>query len=240
MITLRPAHERGHANHGWLDSWHSFSFADYYDPGHVHWGPLRVINEDRVAAGRGFGTHGHRDMEIISYVLDGALGHQDSMGNKASIVPGEVQRMSAGTGVQHSEFNHSETGTTHFLQIWIIPDKLGVAPSYDQKTFGDEEKRGRLRMVVSPDGAEGSVAIQQDARMYAGLFDGDERAELALGNGRLAYVHVIRGHVDVNGRRVSAGDALMMQAEPQVSIANGVEAEVLVFDLPEQGWEPVH
>ena len=240
MITLRPAHERGHANHGWLDSWHSFSFADYYDPGHVHWGPLRVINEDRVAAGRGFGTHGHRDMEIISYVLDGALGHQDSMGNKASIVPGEVQRMSAGTGVQHSEFNHSETGTTHFLQIWIIPDKLGIAPSYDQKTFGEEEKRGRLRVVVSPDGAEGSVAIQQDARMYAGLFDGDERAELSLGNGRLAYVHVIRGHVDVNSRRVSAGDALMMRAEAQVAIANGVEAEVLVFDLPEQGWEPVH
>ncbi len=238
MITLRPAKERGHANHGWLDSWHSFSFADYYDPAHVHWGPLRVINEDRVAAGRGFGTHGHRDMEIVSYVLDGALGHQDSMGNKASIVPGEVQRMSAGTGVQHSEFNYSETGTTHFLQIWIIPNKLGIKPSYDQKTFGDEEKRGRLRVVVSPDGAEGSVAIQQDARMYAGLFDGAEKADLSLDDGRLAYVHVVRGEVKVNGRRVSAGDALMMQAEAQVSIANGNKAEVLVFDLPETGWEP--
>ncbi|MBO9542872.1 pirin family protein, partial [bacterium] len=174
MITLRPAAERGHANHGWLDSWHSFSFAEYFDPDHVHWGPLRVINEDRVAAGQGFGTHGHRDMEIISYVLEGALGHKDSMGNVESITPGEVQRMSAGTGVTHSEFNYDSNGTTHFLQIWILPDRTGITPGYEQKRFDDSEKRGRLRLVVSPDGADGSVRIHQDARMYAGLFDGAE------------------------------------------------------------------
>ncbi len=238
MITLRAAKERGHANHGWLDSWHSFSFANYYDPEHIHFGPLRVINEDKVAAGQGFGTHGHRDMEIVSYVLNGSLGHQDSMGNKASIVPGEVQRMSAGTGVQHSEFNYDKQGQTHFLQIWIIPNKLGVQPTYEQKTYGDEEKRGKLRLVVSPDGAEGSVTIHQDARMYAGLFDGDEQAELLVGKGRLAYVHAVSGQLDVNGRRLSAGDALMMQAEPLVTVGNGTDAEVLVFDLPEEGWEP--
>ena len=232
MITLRPAHERGHANHGWLDSWHSFSFAGYRDDDHVHWGPLRVINEDRVAAGRGFGEHGHRDMEIISYVLDGALGHKDSMGTSSSIVPGDVQRMSAGTGVQHSEFNHSETGTTHFLQIWIIPAANGVEPSYAQKNFPAEEKRGRLKLVVSPDGAEGSVSIHQDARMYAGLFDGAESAELALDAGRLAYVHVARGEALVNGRSLAAGDALLYRDETQVSIAQGSGAEVLVFDLP--------
>ncbi len=232
MITFRPAGERGHANHGWLDSWHSFSFAGYRDDDHVHWGPLRVINEDRVAAGRGFGEHGHRDMEIISYVLDGALGHKDSMGTSSSIVPGDVQRMSAGTGVQHSEFNHSETGTTHFLQIWIIPAANGVEPSYAQKNFPAEEKRGRLKLVVSPDGAEGSVSIHQDARMYAGLFDGAESAELALDAGRLAYVHVARGEALVNGRTLAAGDALLYRDETQVSIAQGSGAEVLVFDLP--------
>ena len=232
MITFRPAGERGHANHGWLDSWHSFSFAGYRDDDHVHWGPLRVINEDRVAAGRGFGEHGHRDMEIISYVLDGALGHKDSMGTSSSIVPGDVQRMSAGTGVQHSEFNHSETGTTHFLQIWIIPAANGVEPSYAQKNFPAEEKRGRLKLVVSPDGAEGSVSIHQDARMYAGLFDGAESAELALDAGRLAYVHVARGEALVNGRTLAAGDALLYRDETQVSIAQGRGAEVLVFDLP--------
>ena len=232
MITFRPAGERGHANHGWLDSWHSFSFAGYRDDDHVHWGPLRVINEDRVAAGRGFGEHGHRDMEIISYVLDGALGHKDSMGTSSSIVPGDVQRMSAGTGVQHSEFNHSEPGTTHFLQIWIIPAANGVEPSYAQKNFPAEEKRGRLKLVVSPDGAEGSVSIHQDARMYAGLFDGAESAELALDAGRLAYVHVARGEALVNGRTLAAGDALLYRDETQVSIAQGSGAEVLVFDLP--------
>jgi redox-sensitive bicupin YhaK (pirin superfamily) len=232
MITLRPAGERGHANHGWLDSWHSFSFAGYNDPAHVHWGPLRVINEDRVAAGRGFGEHGHRDMEIISYVLDGALGHKDSMGTSSSIVPGDVQRMSAGTGVQHSEFNYSEAGATHFLQIWIIPDKQGVAPSYAQQNFSAADKRGKLRLVASPDGQDDSVTIHQDARMYAGLFDGAESAELPLAEGRLGYVHVARGEVAVNGRTLVAGDALLYADESLVSIASGKDAEVLVFDLP--------
>jgi len=235
MIIPRPAAERGHANHGWLDSWHSFSFAGYQDPAHVHWGPLRVINEDRVAAGQGFGTHGHRDMEIISYVLEGALAHRDSMGNGASIHPGEVQRLSAGTGITHSEYNHSRTGTTHFLQIWIIPDRQGIKPSYDQRRFDEAEKRGRLRLVASGDGAEGSVRIQQDARMHAGLFDGDEAATLALAPGRLGYVHVARGTVEVNGHALGAGDAIKLRDEPQVLIRGGRDAEVLVFDLPPLG-----
>ena len=233
MITLRPAAERGHANHGWLDSWHSFSFADYFDPEHVHWGPLRVINEDRVAAGQGFGTHGHRDMEIISYVLQGALGHKDSMGNAASITPGEVQRMSAGTGITHSEYNYDSTGTTHFLQIWLLPDRAGITPGYEQKRFDAAEKRGRLRLVVSPDGAEGSVGIHQDARMYAGLFDAQESASLALDAGRLGYVHLVRGRALVNGQPLQAGDALKYQDERQVVIEQGQDAEVLVFDLPQ-------
>ena len=232
MFVIRHAADRGHANHGWLDSHHSFSFADYRDEDHMNFGPLRVINEDRVAAGAGFGTHSHRDMEIISYVLDGALGHKDSMGTSSSIVPGDVQRMSAGTGVQHSEFNYSETGTTHFLQIWIIPSAVGVAPSYAQKHFPVDEKRGRLRLVISPDGAEGSVVIHQDARMYAGLFDGDETAALALAPGRLGYVHVARGELVVNGRTLSAGDALLYRDAETVEIQQGRNAEVLVFDLP--------
>jgi redox-sensitive bicupin YhaK (pirin superfamily) len=232
MITLRPAAERGHADHGWLDSWHSFSFAEYHDPRHVHWGPLRVINEDRIQPGRGFGTHGHRDMEIVSYVISGALGHKDSMGNAASIVPGEVQRMSAGTGVTHSEYNHDAQGTTHFLQIWIIPDRMGVSPGYAQRSYTDEEKRGRLRLVISPDGADDSVTIQQDARMYAGLFDGEERATLDLAESRLGYVHVVRGEVTVNGRALKAGDALLYRDEPRIAIEQGRDAEVLVFDLP--------
>lgn len=232
MITVRPAAERGHANHGWLDSWHSFSFAGYHDPNHVHWGPLRVINEDRVQPGRGFGTHGHRDMEIISYVISGALGHKDSMGNAASIVPGEVQRMSAGTGVTHSEYNHDTRGTTHFLQIWIIPDRTGVTPGYAQRSYTDEDKRGRLRLVVSPDGADDSVTIHQDARMYAGLFDGDERATLDLAEGRLGYLHVVRGNVLVNDHVLRAGDALLYRDEPRIEIEGGHDAEVLAFDLP--------
>lgn len=232
MITLRPAAERGHADHGWLDSWHSFSFAGYNDPRHVRWGPLRVINEDRVQAGQGFGTHGHRDMEIISYVLEGALGHRDSMGNESSIVPGEVQRMSAGTGVTHSEFNHSRDGTTHFLQIWIIPARVGVAPSYEQKTYSDADKRGRLRLIVSPDGRDGSVGMNQDALLFAGLFDGDDAASHELAAGRLGYVHVARGRVTVNGHALSAGDALLYRDESHVTIAEGAGAEVLVFDLP--------
>jgi len=232
MITLRPAAERGHGDHGWLDSWHSFSFAEYRDAAHVHWGPLRVINEDRVQPGRGFGKHGHSDMEIISYVLDGALGHADSMGNQSTIVPGEVQRMSAGTGVTHSEFNHSQSGVTHFLQIWVIPSKTGVTPSYEQRAFPEQEKRGRLRVVVSPDGRDGSVGIHQDAIMLSGLFDGGERSEWPIAAGRLGYVHVARGDVTVNGNRLSAGDALLFQDEPLVKIADGNRAEVLVFDLP--------
>ena len=232
MIALRPAAERGHANHGWLDSWHSFSFAGYHNDNHVHWGPLRVINEDCVQPGRGFGTHGHRDMEIISYVIEGALGHKDSMGNAASIVPGEVQRMSAGNGITHSEYNHDANGTTHFLQIRIIPSTTGIAPGYAQQTFTDADKRGRLRLVVSPDAAEGSVSIHQDARMYAGLFDGDERATLDLAEGRLGYVHVVRGEVTVNGHALKAGDALLYRDESRIEISSGIDAEVLVFDLP--------
>src|SRR5689334_6993670 len=193
MSDLRRSSERGHANHGWLDSYHSFSFADYHDPRHMGFGPLRVINEDRVSPGSGFGTHGHRDMEIISYVLDGALAHKDSMGNGSTIVPGDVQRMSAGTGVRHSEFNENKSGVTHFLQIWIEPAATGIAPSYEQKHFDEKEKRGRLRLIASPDGAEGSVKIHQDARVYAGLFDGAESAQLALGRARKGYVHVARG-----------------------------------------------
>ncbi len=232
MIALRAANDRGHAEHGWLESWHSFAFADYRDNEHVHWGPLRVINEDRVQAGQGFGTHGHRDMEIISYVIDGALAHRDSMGTGATIVPGEIQRMSAGTGVTHSEYNHEKERLTHFLQIWIIPKFTGIKPGYEQKAFSNEEKRGRLRLVGSPDGAEGSVTIHQDVRLYAGLFDGSENATLAIAPGRLAYVHVVRGAVTVNGRVLQAGDALRYRDEALVSIEAGQDAEVLVFDLP--------
>jgi redox-sensitive bicupin YhaK (pirin superfamily) len=235
MITLRPAHERGHAQHGWLDSWHSFSFAEYQDPQHVHWGPLRVINEDRVQPGQGFGTHSHRDMEIISYVIEGALAHKDSMGNGKAIVPGEVQRMSAGRGVTHSEYNADLEVVSHFLQIWIIPRLAGIAPSYEQKAFPEAEKRGQLRLVASPDGADGSVTIHQDARMYAGLFDGAEAARLALAPGRLGYVHMVQGEAVVNGQRLVAGDALKYADEPVVSIEQGTRAEVLVFDLPPRG-----
>jgi len=234
MITKRPANERGHAEHGWLDSWHSFSFDDYRDPEHVHWGPLRVINDDRIQPGQGFGTHGHRDMEIITYVIEGSLGHKDSMGTGASIVPGEVQRMSAGSGVTHSEYNHDAEGVTHLLQIWIIPKYTGVTPSYEQKTFTDAEKRGRLRQVASPDGVDGSVTIHQDARMYAGLFDGDEAATLALGSDRLGYVHMVKGSAVVNGHAISAGDALLYDVEEnEVRIERGSGAELLVFDLPQ-------
>jgi redox-sensitive bicupin YhaK (pirin superfamily) len=232
MITLRPARERGHADHGWLESWHSFSFADYHDPRHVHWGPLRVINEDRVQAGQGFGTHSHRDMEIISYVIAGALAHRDSLGNGATIVPGEVQRMSAGSGVSHSEFNHDRAGVTHFLQVWILPKFLGIAPGYEQKAFPDADKRGRLRLVGSPDGADGSVTIHQDVRLYAGLFDGAGSAAHALAPGRLGYVHVVRGAAVVNGQAMSAGDALLYSDEDEVRVEQGTDAEVLVFDLP--------
>ncbi len=231
MLTLRKSEDRGHANHGWLDSYHSFSFASYQDPQHMGYGPLRVINEDRVQAGSGFGTHGHRDMEIISYVLEGSLGHEDSMGNGSSIVPGDVQRMSAGTGVRHSEFNHNKSGVTHFLQIWIEPKLTGIKPSYEQKHFSAEDKRGRLRLIVSPDDRDGSVGMNQDAFLYAGLFDGAERGELLVAQGRRTYVHVARGSITVNGQVLGAGDALKTGAGT-LMLEKGQAAEVLVFDLP--------
>jgi redox-sensitive bicupin YhaK (pirin superfamily) len=231
MITLRKADERGHADHGWLNSWHSFSFADYHDKNHMHWGPLRVINDDRVAPGQGFGSHPHRDMEIISCVLGGRLAHKDSMGNTSTIVPGEVQRMSAGTGVVHSEFNHDREGETHFLQIWIIPDTMNLPPSYEQKMFADSEKRGRLRLIASPGGQEDSVTVHQDVRVYLGLFDAHEQAVHSLAPGRLGYLHVARGEVEVNSRSLGAGDALLYRDEPQVTLAKGNQAEVLLFDM---------
>jgi hypothetical protein len=227
---VRRSAERGFADHGWLRSFHTFSFADYQDPKHMGYGSLRVINEDRVKAGAGFGTHGHRDMEIISYVLDGALAHKDSMGTGSVIVPGDVQRMSAGRGVTHSEFNQDKQGVTHFLQIWIEPAERGIPPSYEQKHFEPADKRGRLRLIASPDAAEGSVTIHQDARLYAGLFDGAERAEHALAKGRRAYVHVARGKIAVNGTPLEAGDALKTDASAIV-LEKGEGAEVLLFDL---------
>jgi redox-sensitive bicupin YhaK (pirin superfamily) len=231
MTELRFGRDRGHARHGWLESYHSFSFADYHDPRHMGFGPLRVINEDRVQPGTGFGTHGHRDMEIISYVLSGSLGHQDSLGNGSTIVPGDVQRMSAGSGVRHSEYNNDKAGVTHFLQVWIEPNVAGVPPSYEQKHFEPQQKRGRLRLIASPDGAQGSVRIHQDARIYAGLFEQDERAVHALAPGRLGYVHVARGKASVNGHQLAAGDALKTDAG-SIEVSRGEAAEVLVFDLP--------
>lgn len=238
MITLRKAGDRGHARHGWLESWHSFSFADYQDPAHMGVGNLRVINDDRIQPGAGFGTHGHRDMEIISYVLQGALAHQDSLGNGEAgsgnvgvIRPGDVQRMSAGSGVLHSEFNHAKDEPTHFLQIWILPDERGIAPGYEQRHFDDAEKRGRLRLIAAPDGAGGAVTVHADARVYAGLFDGAERADVRLDPQRPAYVHLVRGALEVNGRRLAAGDAVTLRGEPLLQLARGEDAEVLVFDL---------
>jgi len=232
MQEIRRAKDRGYADHGWLKSYHSFSFADYFDPQHVEFGPLRVINEDRVAPGQGFGTHGHRDMEIISYVLEGALAHKDSTGSTSTIRPGDVQRMSAGRGVQHSEFNPSASEGVHFLQIWIQPNVRSIPPSYEEKRFSEEDKRGRLRLIASPDQADGSVLIHQDARVYAGLFDGDERAGLDIGAGRRGYVHVARGAVTVNGIVLQAGDALKMSGGNTLSIMHGRDAELLAFDLP--------
>jgi redox-sensitive bicupin YhaK (pirin superfamily) len=232
MNEIRRSQERGFADHGWLKSFHTFSFADYYDPKHVEFGPLRVINEDRVQAGAGFGTHGHRDMEIISYVLSGELAHKDSMGNGSTIRPGDVQRMSAGSGVRHSEFNPSQTAGTHFLQIWIQPAKGNIEPSYEEKRFAPQEKRGRLRLIVSPDRAQGSLLIHQDARMYAGLFDGAEAADLTVQDGRRMYVHVAQGAIVANAVALGAGDALQITAETELHIEGGKDAEVLVFDLP--------
>jgi quercetin 2,3-dioxygenase len=232
MQALRPGHERGYADHGWLKSFHSFSFADYFDPKNVEFGALRVINEDRVAPGGGFGTHPHRDMEIISYVLEGELEHRDSMGNGTVIRPGDVQRMTAGTGVMHSERNPSPDHRVHFLQIWIRPDRLGLAPGYEQKSFSDQEKRGRLRLVVSGHGARDSVQIHQDVNLYAGLFDGSERADLEIEPGRRLYVHLVRGALTVNGTRLNGGDALTETDIMDIELRDGVDAEVLVFDLP--------
>jgi redox-sensitive bicupin YhaK (pirin superfamily) len=232
MNNIRRSQERGFADHGWLKSFHTFSFADYFDPEHVEFGPLRVINEDRVQAGAGFGTHAHRDMEIISYVLSGELAHKDSMGNGSTIKPGDVQRMSAGTGVRHSEFNPSSKEPVHFLQIWIQPSHTGIEPSYEEKRFGSAEKRGRLRLVVSPDAAQGSLRINQDARLYAGLFNEREPAELRVGDGRRIYVHVARGTINANGQRLEAGDALRIPDTGRLHLDDGTDAEVLVFDLP--------
>ncbi|WP_116521555.1 pirin family protein [Achromobacter insuavis] len=231
MLTLRRSAERGHANHGWLDSFHTFSFANYYDPTHMGFGALRVINDDRIAAGRGFGTHGHRDMEIITYVLDGAIAHKDSMGSGSTIQPGNVQRMSAGRGVMHSEFNPRADKETHMLQIWIEPNVTGIAPEYEEKAFTDAQKRGRLQAVVSGDGVDGSMTIHQDVRLYAGLFDGDESATLELAPGRRAWVHVARGSLAVNGVALAAGDAVAISDETRVALSGGDNAEVLVFDL---------
>jgi redox-sensitive bicupin YhaK (pirin superfamily) len=231
MLTIRKSQDRGYADYGWLKSHHSFSFAGYYDSAHMGWGNLRVINEDRVAPGKGFGTHGHRDMEIISYVISGVLAHKDSMGNGADIPPGDVQRLSAGSGITHSEFNHADDATTHFLQIWIEPNQNGLVPGYEQKRFAEAEKRGALRLVASPDGAQGSVTIHSDASLYAGLFDKEESAKLPLNPERKAYVHLIRGQIKVNGQSLQSGDAALIETETQLSLSEGVDAEVLVFDL---------
>ena len=231
MLTLRKSQDRGYADHGWLKSYHSFSFAGYYDPAHMGWGNLRVINEDRIDAGTGFGKHSHRDMEIISYVLSGELAHQDSMGNVTGIPPGDVQRMSAGRGVTHSEFNDAKNQVTHFLQIWIEPRITGIPPSYEQKTISADQKRGVLRLVASPDGTQDSVTIHADASLYSGLFDGDERVELEIDPSRKGYVHLVRGVLDVNGQRISAGDAILLESESRIALSNGSNAEVLVFDL---------
>jgi redox-sensitive bicupin YhaK (pirin superfamily) len=232
MLTVRKAHERGHANHGWLDTWHTFSFADYYNPREMGFGPLRVINDDKVQPGMGFGTHGHRDMEIITYVLEGALEHKDSMGNGSVIRPGNVQRMSAGTGVQHSEFNPSREELVHLLQIWIEPSVRGVKPGYEEKEFRVEDKKGKLRLIASPDGRDGSVTIHQDAFVYAGILDTGDSVRQPLTQGRRAYVHVARGAVTVNGEKLKAGDGAKITGAADVALSDGNGGEVLLFDLP--------
>ena len=231
MLSVRKSQDRGYADHGWLKSFHSFSFAGYFDPQQMGWGNLRVINEDRIAPGTGFGTHAHRDMEIISYVLSGSIGHKDNMGNGTSIPPGDVQRMSAGRGIQHSEFNHAPALETHFFQIWIEPSQKGIAPGYEQKTFADAEKQGQLRLVASPDGAQGSVTIHADARMYSALLEGSQTATLTLDPSRKAYVHVVRGAVVVNGQTLLGGDAAKLADEAELTLSQTQDAEVLVFDL---------
>lgn len=231
MINLRRANDRGHAEHGWLDSHHTFSFADYYDEEHMGFRALRVINDDRVVAGQGFPTHPHRDMEIITYVLEGGVAHKDSMGNEGVIRPGEVQRMTAGTGIRHSEFNASKADPVHLLQIWIEPEKANLKPSYEQKMFPPEQKRGRLRLVGSHDGRDGSVQVHQDIALYAGLFKSGEKAELALKPGRHAWVHVANGELKVNGTVLKEGDAAAFSEEDKVVLEGAGDGEVLVFDL---------
>lgn len=232
MLQIRKSEERGLANHGWLNSRHSFSFGHYYDPKHVGFGPLIVINEDKVAPGQGFGTHPHRDMEIISYVLDGALEHKDSMGNGSVLHYGDVQRMSAGTGVRHSEYNHSRTEGVHFLQIWVQPNVTGIEPSYEEKHFKPEDKLGKLRLIASPDGRDGSVLIHQDAAIYASILTGSDSLKHELAPKRIAYVHVIRGELTVNGVALKGGDALKISQESLVTLDQAKAAEVLLFDLP--------
>lgn len=231
MLEIRPAAERGIANFGWLHSRHTFSFGSYYDPQHPGFSDLLVINDDIVMPGAGFGTHPHRDMEIFSYVLEGSLAHKDSMGSGSVIRPGDVQMMSAGTGILHSEYNASDAEIVHFLQIWIVPDRVRVTPRYQQKHFEASEKRGRLRLIVSPDGGEGSLPVYQDARVHAGCFDGDEEATLALPEARHAWVHVARGSIEVNGHRLVAGDGARLRGEREIRLCRGEGAEVLVFDL---------
>ena len=232
MMKIRRAGERGHADHGWLDSHHTFSFAGYHDPAHMGFRNLRVLNDDRVKAGRGFGTHGHRDMEIVSYVLEGALEHRDSMKNGSVMRPGDVQRMSAGRGVMHSEMNASRTEPVHFLQIWMLPSKAGIDPGYEQKHFPEADKRGRLRLVASPDGRDGSVTVHTDALLHAGLFTEGESATHTLAPGRHAWIHVAKGRARVNGTELTAGDALALSDEPSAHIEGLADAEILVFDLP--------
>lgn len=232
MITLRKAVDRGHAQHGWLNSWHSFSFADYYDPAHMGFSSLRVINDDTVDAGQGFGTHGHRDTEILSYVLSGSLQHKDSMGNGRVMTYGEVQLMSAGTGVQHSEFNPSPVVDVHFLQIWIMPNQLGIKPGYQQKYFSPEEKRARWCLLISPDAAEGSLLVHQDARVFAALLNGEEHLHYSVARGRNIYLHVARGTVKVADKYLTEGDALMFSDETEINFGEAVSAELLLFDLP--------
>lgn len=231
MITIRQSNDRGHAEHGWLDSYHTFSFADYYDPQHMGFRSLRVINDDQIAPGMGFGMHPHRDMEIFSYVLEGALEHKDTLGTGSVIRPGDVQLMSASSGVAHSEFNHSQRHGVHFLQIWIVPNEAGAKPRYQQEHFTEAQKRGRLQLIISPEGANGSLKVRQDARVYAGLFDADESARLELAPDRYAYIHVARGSIELNGQRLQEGDGVRVRDERQIRLSHGEDAEVLVFDL---------
>jgi quercetin 2,3-dioxygenase len=231
MITLRKAQDRGHAQHGWLDSWHTFSFGDYYDPKHMGFRSLRVINDDSVAPGKGFPTHSHRDMEIITYVLDGSLEHKDSMGNGSVMKPGDVQRMTAGTGVGHSEFNGSRNEPVHFLQIWVLPEARNLPPGYEQKHFSKEDRRGSLRLVASREGADGAVQVHQDMKLFAGLFGAGDSVSYALPAGRHAWLHVARGKIRVNGHDLEAGDAVQASDEAALSLSDASDAEVLLFDL---------